>query len=49
MSIEQNIKVIKERVDKSAKESARTLDDITIVAVSKTVSAEAVVQAKMPA
>ena len=46
MSIEQNIKVIKERVDKSAKESARTLDDITIVAVSKTVSAEAVVQAK---
>ena len=46
MSIEQNIKVIKERVDKSAKESARTLDDITIVAVSKTVNAEAVVQAK---
>ena len=46
MSIEQNIEIIKERVDKSAKESARTLDDITIVAVSKTVSAEAVVQAK---
>ena len=46
MDIKQNIKNIEERVDKSAKEFGRTLDDITIVAVSKTVSAEAVAQAK---
>ena len=46
MDIKQNIKNVVERVDKSAKESGRTIEDITIVAVSKTVSAEAVVQAK---
>jgi len=46
MDIRQNIKNIEERVDNSAKKSSRSIDDITIVAVSKTVSAEAVVQAR---
>lgn len=43
--ISENIKNIKERVDKSAKKSKRSKDDITIVAVSKTVDASSVVQA----
>lgn len=46
MDIRENVKNIEERVDNSAKKSGRIRDDITIVAVSKTVSAEAVVQAK---
>ena len=46
MDIRENIRIIEERVDNSAKKSGRSIDDITIVAVSKTVSAEAVVQAK---
>ena len=46
MDIKQNIKIIEERVDNSAKKSGRSYSDITIVAVSKTVSAEAVAQAK---
>lgn len=46
MNITENIRIIEERVDNSAKKSGRSIDDITIVAVSKTVSAEAVVQAK---
>jgi pyridoxal phosphate enzyme (YggS family) len=45
MDISENIRNIKERVDKSAKKSKRSTDDITIVAVSKTVNAESVVQA----
>jgi PLP dependent protein len=45
MDISENIRNIKERVDKSAKKSKRSKDDITIVAVSKTVNAESVVQA----
>ena len=45
MDISENIKNIRERVDKSAKKSKRSKDDITIVAVSKTVDAESVVQA----
>ncbi len=45
MDISENIKNIKERVDKSAKKSKRSKDDITIVAVSKTVDASSVVQA----
>ena len=46
MDIRENIRNIKERVDNSAKKSGRSIDDITIVAVSKTVNADAVVQAK---
>lgn len=45
MDISENISNIKERVDKSAKESKRNKDDITIVAVSKTVDAISVAQA----
>ncbi len=45
MDISENIKNIRERVDKSAKKSKRSTDDITIVAVSKTVDASSVVQA----
>ena len=45
MDISENIKNIRERVDKSAKKSKRSKDDITIVAVSKTVEASSVVQA----
>jgi PLP dependent protein len=41
-SIEENIKLIIERVDSSAKKSGRNLGDITIVAASKTVGAQAV-------
>ena len=44
-SVEQNIRIIEERVDISAKKSGRSKDDITLVAVSKTVSVESVVQA----
>jgi len=43
--VERNIRRIEERVDNSAKKSGRALDDITLVAVSKTVSVEMVVQA----
>ena len=43
--IEKNAQSIIERVDASARKSGRDKDDITIVAVSKTVSAEAVEQA----
>ena len=46
MDINENVKFIEERVDISAKKSGRSCKDITIVAVSKTVSAEAVVQAR---
>ena len=44
-SIEDNIKNIEERIDFCARKSGRTKDDIVLVAVSKTVSAEMVVQA----
>lgn len=44
-SIEQNIKMIEERVDASAKKTGRSSSDIRIVAVSKTVDAAAVEQA----
>jgi PLP dependent protein len=44
-SIEDNIKDIIERVDKSAKKSGRNVGDITIVAVSKTVGTDAISQA----
>jgi PLP dependent protein len=44
-SIDQNIRDIKERVDKSANRSGRSIEDITIVAASKTVGAEAVKEA----
>jgi pyridoxal phosphate enzyme (YggS family) len=43
--IKKNAQEIRERVDVCAKKSGRTQDDITIVAVSKTVSADAVEQA----
>ena len=44
-SVESNIRIVEERVDISAVKSGRTRDDITLVAVSKTVGAEAVEQA----
>ena len=44
-SIEDNIRNIEERMDFCARKSGRTIDDIVLVAVSKTVSAEMVVQA----
>lgn len=44
-SIEDNIKNIEERMDFCARKSGRTKDDIVLVAVSKTVSAEMVEQA----
>jgi hypothetical protein len=44
-SIEDNIKNIEERMDFCARKSGRTGDDIVLVAVSKTVSAEMVEQA----
>ena len=43
--IRKNAREVRERVDVSAKKSGRNLSDITIVAVSKTVSADAVEQA----
>lgn len=36
LSIEENIKIIKERVDRSAKKSGRAAGEITIIAASKT-------------
>ena len=45
-SIEDNIKNIEERIDFCARKSGRTKDDIVLVAVSKTVNAEMVVQAE---
>ena len=45
-SIEDNIKDIEERMVFCARKSGRTKDDIVLVAVSKTVSAEMVVQAE---
>ena len=45
IDISENIRIIKERVDKSAKKSKRSRNDITIIAVSKTVNASSVVQA----
>ncbi len=44
-NIARNFAIIEERVDASAKKSGRSRDDITIVAVSKTVGADAVGQA----
>ena len=44
-NIKENIREIKERVDFCAKKSGRNISDITIVAVSKTVSADSVGQA----
>lgn len=43
--IEKNLILIEERVDASAKKSGRRRSDVTIVAVSKTVNADAVGQA----
>jgi pyridoxal phosphate enzyme (YggS family) len=43
--IAKNFEIIKERVDASAKKTRRNRSDITIVAVSKTVGADAVGQA----
>lgn len=45
INIAKNIAEIKERVDASAKKAGRSKEDITIVAVSKTVNADAVGQA----
>ena len=45
IDIRENIRIIEERVDKSAKKSKRSKNDITIIAVSKTVNASSVVQA----
>ncbi len=44
-SIEQNIRMIEERVDASARKTGRSRSDITIIAVSKTVDAAAVSEA----
>ncbi len=44
-SIEDNIRIIEERMDFCARKSGRTKDDIVLVAVSKTVDAEKVEQA----
>ena len=44
-SIEDNIRNIEERMDLCARKSGRTGDDIVLVAVSKTVSAEMVEEA----
>lgn len=43
--IYNNIQIINERVDASAKKTGRKRSDITVIAVSKTVSAEAVAKA----
>ncbi len=45
VSIQDNIRTIEERVDVCAKKSGRNKNDITIVAVSKTVNADSVEQA----
>jgi len=45
-SIEDNIRIIEERVDASAKKTGRSRSDITIIAVSKTVDAAAVAEAR---
>lgn len=45
IDISENIRIIEERVDNSAKKSKRSRNDITIIAVSKTVNASSVVQA----
>jgi pyridoxal phosphate enzyme (YggS family) len=44
-NIENNIRMIEERVDASARKTGRSRSDITIVAVSKTVDAAAVAEA----
>jgi len=44
-SIEENIKTIIERVDKSAKKSGRAASEITIIAASKTVDAARIAEA----
>lgn len=44
-SIQENIRAIEEKVGNSAKKSGRSINDITIVAVSKTVDADSVEQA----
>ncbi len=44
-SIEQNIRMIEERVDASASKTGRSRSDITIIAVSKTVDVAAVSEA----
>jgi pyridoxal phosphate enzyme (YggS family) len=45
-NIEDNIKIIEERVDASARKTGRSRSDITIVAVSKTVDAAAIAEAR---
>lgn len=45
-NMEQNIRIIEERVDASARKTGRRGSDITIVAVSKTVDAAAVAEAR---
>ena len=46
MSISDNIKRVKERIEKAAAECGRNPDEITLVAVSKTVGAAEVIEAK---
>ena len=46
-SIEENIKLIEERVDASARKTGRSRSDITIVAVSKTVDTARIAEARL--
>ncbi len=45
MDIKENIDIILNRVEKAAKNSGRSIEDITVIAVSKTVDAEKAKQA----
>jgi PLP dependent protein len=45
MNIKENIDIILNRVEKAAKNSGRSIEDITVIAVSKTVGAEKAKQA----
>lgn len=46
MNISDNIKSIKERIEKAAQRSGRNAEDITLIAVSKTQPAEKVIEAR---
>ena len=45
MSIAESIKAVREKIDKAARKSGRSIDDITLVAVTKTVPPERIKEA----
>ena len=45
MSIAERLVIVRERIDRAARESGRTADDVTLVAVSKTIPVDVVKEA----